>query len=153
MAKRTAKTKRAAGKGRTIQPVAPQSALIYTMVMVSAADRDMTDRELRTIADVVRMLPIFDGFDEERVPKVAADCAEMLNQENGLDVVLRVVKDSLPESLYETAYALALEVAASDGRAKQEELRLLELIRDELKIERLVATAIERGAGARYRRL
>jgi len=147
-----AKTTKAA-KAAKPQPISPQAALIYTMVLVSAADRDMTDRELRTIADVVRMLPIFEGFDEERVPKVAAECAELLNQEDGLDIVLGVIKGGLPAKLYETAYALALEVAAADRSAKQEELRLLEMIRHRLDIERLVAAAIERGAGARYRRL
>lgn len=148
-----ARGKQPAGKSGAGRAIAPQAALIYTMVLVSAADRDMTDRELRTIADVVRMLPVFEGFGEERVPKAAAECAAMLNRADGLDAVLRVVKRSLPARLRETAYALALEVAASDGTAKQEELRLLEMIRDELGIERLAAAAIERGARARYCRL
>jgi hypothetical protein len=34
-----------------------QTALIYTMVMVSAADRDMTDAELQTIGDIVKRPP------------------------------------------------------------------------------------------------
>jgi tellurite resistance protein len=147
-----AKTTKGA-KAPKAQAISPQSALIYTMVLISAADRDMTDRELRTIADVVRMLPVFEGFDEERVPKVAAECAELLNQEDGLDIVLGVIKSGLPAKLRETAYALALEVAAADRSAKQEELRLLEMIRDTLGIELLVAAALERGARARYSRL
>ena len=39
--------------------ISHHSALVYTMVLVSAADRDMTDLELATMADIVRMLPIF----------------------------------------------------------------------------------------------
>ena len=57
---------------------------------------------------------------------------------------------SLPEKLRETAYALACDVAAADGTIAQEELRLLEIIRHELRVGRLPAAAIERGARARH---
>jgi hypothetical protein len=55
--------------------------------------------------------------------------------------------------LRETAYALACDVVAADGRATQEELRLLELLRHRLEVGRLPAAAIERGARARHRRI
>ena len=42
-------------------------ALIYLMVVTSAADRDMTDVELARIGNVVRAWPIFEGFDDERL--------------------------------------------------------------------------------------
>ena len=125
------------------------AALIYTMVITSAADQEMTDAELQTIGDVVRHLPAFRGFDEETLPKIAAQCAEMLSDEDGLDTVQ--VHAALPESLRETAYALAVEVAAVDLHAAQEELRILEMLRYRLEIDRLTAAAIERGARARYK--
>ncbi len=126
------------------------AALIYTMVITSAADQEMTDAELQTIGDVVRHLPAFRGFDEETLPKIAIQCAEMLSGEDGLDAVLDQVQAALPESLRETAYALAVEVAAVDLHAAQEELRILEMLRYRLEIDRLTAAAIERGARARY---
>jgi hypothetical protein len=43
-------------------------------------------------------------------------------------------------------------VVAADGRAQQEDLRLLEMIRHRLDIDRLIAAAIERGARARSMR-
>jgi len=51
------------------------------------------------------------------------------------------------------AYAIACDLVASDGEASQEELRLIELIRHRLNLERLVAAAIERGARARFQTL
>ena len=39
--------------------------LIYAMVLASAADREMTDSELQSMGDMVRNLPVFDGFNEE----------------------------------------------------------------------------------------
>ena len=59
-------------------------------------------------------------------------------------------RDNLPERLFETAYALACDVAAADGTLAESELRLLEEMRYELNIDRLHAAAIERGARARH---
>lgn len=130
--------------------ISKHDALIYTMVITSAADQEMTDAELQTIGDVVRHLPAFRGFKEETLPTVAAECAELLTGEDGLDAVLDQVHAALPEALRETAYALAVEVAAVDLHAAQEELRILEMLRYRLEIDRLTAAAIERGARARY---
>lgn len=126
------------------------AALIYTMVLVSAADRDMTDAEMRTIGEVVQYLPVFDDFEFDNLPRIAADCAEILDSDDGLDQTIEVIVGSLPEKLCETAYAVACDVAAADGSVKQEEVRLLELLRHALKVDRLAAAAIERGARARH---
>ena len=128
-------------------------ALIYTMVLVSAADRDMNDYEMRSIGDIVNHLPIFRDFDRKRLTEVAESCAAMLGQEDGLDTLIATIHKQLPDRLRETAYALACDVAAADGKVTQEEARLLELIRHGLDIERLVAAAIERGARARHMHL
>ena len=60
---------------------------------------------------------------------------------------------AIPKRLQDTAYALAVEVAAVDLRLEQEELRFLEMIRDRLDLDRLVTAAIETAARARHRRL
>ena len=126
------------------------TALIYTMILVSAADRNMTDAELRSIGEIVSYLPIFKKFDMDKLPKVAADCAEILDDDNGLDKALEVIKGALPHRLHETAYAVACDVAAADGHIKPEVIRLLELLRHALGIDRLAAAAIERAARARH---
>lgn len=131
----------------------PHAALIYVMVVMAAADRRMSDRELKAIGTLVQTLPVFTGFDPEKLVATAEDCAAVLGEKDGLDHVFAKVRASLPEGLRETAYALAVEVAAADGKASQEELRLLEIIRDRLPVERLAASAIERSAHARYAKL
>jgi hypothetical protein len=127
-----------------------QSALIYTMVLASAADSDMTDAELEMIRDIVTHLPVFEGYDAGNLPAAANACVDLLAGTDGLDSVLDTIRDSLPERLRETAYALACEIVAVDLDASQEELRLLEMLRYRLDLERLVAAAIERGARARF---
>lgn len=131
----------------------PHSALIYTMVIVSAADANMDDAEFRLTGRMIEYLPAFRGFDRDRLPKLLNGCAESLAREDGLDNTLRAIKDALPVKLRETAYAIACDLVAADGEASQEELRILELIRHRLDIDRLTAAAIERGARARFQAL
>ncbi|MBI1206311.1 MAG: hypothetical protein GC191_03360 [Azospirillum sp.] len=126
------------------------SALIYTMVLVSAADADMTDAELETIGENVRHLPIFRGFDVDRLPVIALECSKLLADPDGLDLALDTIKRKLPAKLRETAYAVACDIAAADPTVSQEALRLLEMLRHKLEIDRLSAAAIERGARARH---
>ena len=71
----------------------------------------------------------------------------------GVAAAVDAIKKSVPVRLRETAYALAVEVAAADLDVRQEELRFLELLRDKLEISKLVVSAIERGARARHRKL
>lgn len=133
--------------------VSPQDALIYVMVTMSAADRTMTDNELRRIGGIVQNLPVFRDFDKERLVTVAEECGTLLNEDNSLDRVLDLVTEALPPKYYDTAYALAVDVAAADLDVGQEELRLLQLISDRLDLDKLVCAAIERGARARFRTL
>ncbi len=131
--------------------VTPHEALIYAMVTLAAADRAITDNELMKIGDIVKTLPIFRDFDRERLVKAAEACGAILQREAGLDEVLDVIADTLTPRLYETAYALAVEVAAADLHVEQEELRFLQLLRDRLDLDKLAVAAIEHGARVRYR--
>ena len=130
--------------------IAPETALIYVMVTMSAVDSAMSDNELRTIGGIVKHLPVFRHFDTERLIPVARECASILQEDGGLDAVFGLVKDALPPHLRETAYAVAVEIASADLSVGQEELRLLQLLRDTLGIEKLIAAAIERVARARH---
>jgi tellurite resistance protein len=129
------------------------AALIETMFLVSAADTDMTDSELDIISETVSFLPIFADYDRGGLEATMRECAEILSQEDGLERGLASIKQALPTRLRETAYALACDVVAADGEVTQEELRILELLRDRLEIDRLIAAGIERGTRARFARL
>jgi len=126
------------------------AALVYTMVLVSAADNNMPDVELQSIGDMVMHLPVFRDFDRSKLTAITSECAKLLQDKDGLEKALGAVKEALPEKLRETAYALACDVAAADGKVTQEESRLLEMIRFRLNIGRLPAAAIERGSRARH---
>lgn len=130
-----------------------QEALIYLMVITSAADRDMTDLELARIGDVVRNWPVFADFDENKLIRVAQDCQKLLQEQAGLDGVLALAAEAIPQRLHDTAYAAALEVATVDLEMRLEEVRVLQLLRHHLAIDAPTVTAVERAAKARQRML
>ena len=69
----------------------PHAALIYTMVLVSAADTDMTDAELQIIGDVVNHLPVFRDYDRKRLTKDLKECAQVLGRDDGLEQSLKAI--------------------------------------------------------------
>ncbi|MEO1640577.1 MAG: tellurite resistance TerB family protein [Pseudomonadota bacterium] len=131
-------------------PMTAQDALAALMIAVSAADEDIRTAELVKISNAINHLPIFSDYDAERLPRMSQMVFSLLEQEDGLEALFGLIRDALPEQLYETAYALSCDVAAADGRIVGPEARMLEEIRDELELDRLHAAAIERGARARH---
>lgn len=129
----------------------PQEALVYLMVIMSASDRDMGDEELARIGAIVRTLPVFDGFDQTRALAVAQECQQLLQKEAGLGGALTLIKAALSDELRETAYALAVDIAAADLSVRDEETRVLDLVRDRFDIDPLAVAAIERAAAIRHR--
>jgi hypothetical protein len=130
-----------------------QDALVACMVGVSASDENMTTNELLSISRMVDTLPVFVGYDSDRLRVIGQTVFDLFTEEDGLEALFGLVRDALPVTLYETAYALCCDVAAADGHAFQAELQFLLELRHELNIDRLHAAAIERGSAARHRRL
>jgi tellurite resistance protein len=130
-----------------------QDALVAILVALSASDENMSNKELMSIGHMIEFLPVFEGFDRDHLPTISQTVFDLLEEEDGLDALFGLVREALPERLYETAYALACDVAAADGHAFQVELRFLQELRHEYDIDRLHAAAIERGSAARHRRL
>jgi tellurite resistance protein len=129
--------------------ISPHAAIIYTLVMVSAADRNMKTAELTQIGRFVTQLPAFADYDAGRIVETAQECAVMLQVENGMERTLAQVAAALPPHLRETAYLLACEVAAIDERIPLEEMRMLQKIRQALDLDRLTSAALERATQAR----
>jgi tellurite resistance protein len=131
--------------------ITAQDALVMLMVMVSASDRSMKDEELAKIGEVVRFFPVFEGYSKERLLLTSETASHALAEEGGLQSVLDAAREAIPERLRDTAYACGVEVAAADLMLAQEELRMLQMIRDALELDKLTVAALERSAMARYR--
>ena len=128
-------------------------ALVAVMVAVSASDETVRTSELVAIDRMVDHMPIFAEYDTDRIRSVSQTVMTLFEEEDGLDALFGLVRHALPERLYETAYAMACDVAAADGRLYEGEIALLAEIRHELNLSRLHAAAIELSAQVRHRLL
>jgi len=127
-------------------------ALIFAMVTVSAVDREISAEEIARIASIVRELPAFLKYDGDWLAGAAQECGKLLNKPHGIEKALDVIKNSLPTHLYETAYVLAAEVAASDLEHHDEEERFLVMMAAKLGLDKLTCAALERAAKARHQK-
>jgi uncharacterized membrane protein YebE (DUF533 family) len=131
------------------EPLNHHAALVYVMVAISSVDRAMTGDEFARIGEIVSNLPVFADCDDNGLVKTAEACSEILSADGGLQQVLRLVREALPEKLRETAYWVALEIAAADRLVRPEEIRFLDMLGDALELDRTTTAAIERGIRAR----
>lgn len=131
----------------------PQEALVCTMVLIAAAGGGITDREIGVMAGLVQTLPVFHNFSSERLDAATEAAVNLLREDDGLSHAGGMIRDALEPRLRETAYALGCEVVAADRFAAQESLRMLEFVMGELRVDPLVAAAIERGARARHQQV
>jgi hypothetical protein len=130
--------------------LSPQDALIHVMVATASSDAAISQQELERIQLLLARTPIFADYDGGRLEQVANQCIDAINA-SGVEAALDAAVAAIPGRLHDTAYALAVEIAVVDLRLPQEELRLLEMLRDRLEIDRLVTAAIEAAARARMR--
>lgn len=138
---------------RPLTSFSPQDALVAIMIAESASDESITNSELLSITRIVDHMPIFAEYDSNRIKAVSQTVFDLFEEEDGLDALFGIVCEALPDYLYETAYAMACDVAAADGRLDQRELEFMAEIRYQMNIDRLYGAAIERGARARHMKL
>ena len=93
-----------------------EDSLVAIMIAEGLSDETISGRELLSISRIVDHLPIFQDYDKSRVETIAQIVFDLFEEEDGLDALFGLVKHALPENLFETAYALACDVAACDGR-------------------------------------
>ena len=133
-----------------VTPLTPQEAVIYLMVMASASDGAIKDSELLTIGRVVRSFPLFSDEHEAALVETSGACGRLMASDGGLHKVLEAAAFALPSHLVETAYAAVVDVVTADEALDVTEIRVLELIRNALKIADSGAQAIEHAARARH---
>ena len=102
----------------TPSSLTPQDALVALMIAVSFSDETIRTTELVAIQRIVNHLPIFNGYDADRIRTTAQTVFDLFEEEDGLDALFGLIRDALPERLHETAYALSCDVAAADGKLR-----------------------------------
>jgi tellurite resistance protein len=125
-------------------------ALVLTVVLVAAADGGITDREIGIMSGQVKLLPAFQNFTPRGLADATDAAVRLLKQEDGLTHAANLIRSALTPKLRETAYALACEIVAGGQGDRERSLDMLEFVRTELRIDPIIAAAIERGVRALF---
>ena len=120
--------------GEMARQITVHEALVYVMVMIAASDGKMPEIELKRIGRLASFLPVFEGFDPERIIPISRDIQTILAGPEGMDIALEIVKDTLPHRLHDTAYSLAVEIATADLHLDAAEIRFLQMLRARLEL-------------------
>lgn len=130
-----------------------QEALVCLMVIVSASDREMGDPELARIGALARTLPALRGFNAARTLVLVQECQQWMAQDDGLPRLLAAIHDALTPELRDTAYAISVDVAMADLDVELGELRILQILREALDLDRATVNTIHEAAKIRHRPL
>ena len=136
-------------------PMSPQDSLVAVMIAVSAADQSIRTAELVAIQTLVNHLPIFAEYDSDRIRVMAQTVFELFEEDDGLDALFGLVRDSLPEgaATVETGLCAGLRRGRPPERAlcwRSPNCACWKKSAMSWGIDRLHAAAIERGARARH---
>jgi len=85
----------------------PADTLVAIMITISASDETIRTSELVTIERIINHLPAFADFDIARLKDISNGVLDLFAEEDGLDILWEGVRATLPERLFETAYAMA----------------------------------------------
>jgi len=133
--------------------LSPQDAIIAIMIGATLSDETVSTSELLTIERTIFHLPAFRNYDADRIPLLFQAVVELFQEEDGLDAFLGLIKDGLPERMSPTAYLLACDIIAADGRFKIEESRFLEELALALELNTSQTREMLRSTAYRYRAL
>ena len=106
-----------------LHPLSPQDSLVMVMMTVSASDAQVRTSELHTIQSIINHLPIFAGYDGDRMRNVAQVVFDLLDEDEGIEAVLGLVRETCQKIGTKPPMQWP-DVAAGDGYLEQTELRL-----------------------------
>ena len=73
----------------------PQDCLVALMITVSVSDATIRTEELLAIEQVVNQLPVFAGYDPDRIKTVSQTVFDLMEEEDGLDALFGLVAAAL----------------------------------------------------------
>lgn len=118
-----------------------QEAFLALALAMSAVDGEIVEDEVKGIFSYLLQIRIFDGYNQNQLSAIFKKLVKILNHE-GVSGLVAVAKSSLPESLRESAFACAVDIALADGKVKDSERALLDELRGVLEISENIANMI-----------
>lgn len=135
---------------RDLTTFSTHEALIGVMLLASMSNGAIRTSELIIIENLINHSPVFADYDISKLRNVYQSLGPLMKTEDGLENFFDHLQAVLPDTLYETAYVMACDVAAAGCTVEQSELRFLEELACHLDLDPLYVSAIEWSAKVRW---
>lgn len=121
------------GGSSTPQSLNEQESFLGLIISIIAADGHISEEEINDFNSVANKSNILRGFSTDKFNKTVDDLVRILERD-GLDTLVNLSVAGLPSEHREGVFAVACDLACSDGYIEKEEERLLENLKVNLSI-------------------
>ncbi|MDB9539265.1 tellurite resistance TerB family protein [Anabaenopsis tanganyikae CS-531] len=111
----------------------PAEAFAAITLATVAADGYLTDEEAHTMMATLNRMHLFRSYPNEVLRRMFDKLCSLIKRQ-GFDGFIKLAVSSLPHDLYETAFAVATDLALADGEVTKEEEDLLNYLWKSLAI-------------------
>jgi len=98
-----------------------------------AADGVITEEEARGLFVQLYRMKMFSGFNDNQMSSMFNKLINIIKKK-GMDALVAMAKESMPEDMKATAFAVATDLALADGEIADEEKNLLTKVQQSLGI-------------------
>ncbi len=106
-----------------------------------ASDGYLSDEEAQSIPFILARMKLFQSYSDDMMRKLFDKLLGKLKRE-GVSALFHAAKDSLPESLRHTAFAVATDLVLADGIVTDEEKVFLDELYQALEVSEELANTI-----------
>jgi len=106
-----------------------------------ASDERITDKELNYLRIILSRMRLFDGWSDSQYQSLFDKLDDILKKQ-GFDTLLEKSIGALPPKLYQTVFAISVDLVLADGIVTREEKDFLYDLQQKLGMETDLATRI-----------
>jgi tellurite resistance protein len=110
-----------------------EEAFVAVSLASVAADGIITDEEARGLMVQLYRMKMFSGYNNNQMSSIFNKLINIIKKQ-GIEALVTMSKDSLPEDMRACAFAVATDLALADGDVAEEEKKLLTKIQQVLGI-------------------
>ncbi len=118
-----------------------EEAFVAVSLVSVAADGVITEEEARGLFVQLYRMKMFSGYNDNQMSSIFNKLINIIKKK-GMDALVGMAKESLPEDLKATAFAVATDLALADGDIAEEEKKLLTKIQQSLGLSEEEAVKI-----------
>ncbi|NJL01790.1 MAG: tellurite resistance TerB family protein [Spirulinaceae cyanobacterium SM2_1_0] len=128
----------------------PAEAFAALLLLIIAADGQLTAEESSHLDVTLSRMHLFHGYPRDFLPQTFTKLCTLLN-EVGTESLLTAAIAALPRDLYDTTYAIALDLAYVDGSIHPAEQALLERLQTSLALPAATVTLLQEATAIRHK--